>query len=87
MRIAQCLTSRDLEPLRAWLLDRPDDSNFLQKTKEDYSEFRHAEFAFIIMHDWMERTGEPSLQQLYQLMVNADIDRHVICKVWITRVS
>ena len=81
MRLAHHLTSKDLDPLRAWLLDRETDKDFLQKTQENYSAFRIAEFAFVIMHEWRERKSPKSLQQLYELMQNADIDGHIFCVV------
>ena len=82
MRLAQHLTSKDLDPLRAWLLDRDTDKDFLQKTQENYSAFRIAEFAFVIIHEWHKRKCPKSLQQLYELMQNADIDGHIFCVVW-----
>ena len=81
MRLAQHLTSSDLHPLRAWLLDREGDQDFLQKTQENYSVFRQAEFAFVIMHEWRNRSVQPSVNKLHQLMVNANIDKHVFCRV------
>ena len=82
MRLAQHLTSKDLDPLRAWLLDREADKDFLQKTQENFSAFRIAEFAFVIMHEWRKRKSPRSLQQLYDSMQNADIDGHIFCMVW-----
>ena len=81
MRLAQHLTSKDLDPLRAWLLDREADKDFLQKTQENYYGFRIAEFGFVIMHEWRKRQKPKSLQQLYDLMLNADIDGHIFCMV------
>ena len=81
MRLAQHLTSKDLNPLRAWLLDREDDKDFLQQTQENYSAFRIAEFAFVIMHEWRNRKCPKSLQQLHDLMLNAEIDGHIFCMV------
>ena len=81
---AACPTS-DIQkiwnPLRAWLLDREDDKDFLQQTQENYSAFRIAEFAFVIMHEWRNRKCPKSLQQLHDLMLNAEIDGHIFCMV------
>ena len=82
MLIAQQLTPDTLEPLCAELLDGEDVEVYLKKIRGDYAEFRHAELAFVIMHEWMEKNGEPSVQQLYQKMVNANIDIHAFCKVF-----
>ena len=82
MRLAQHLTSKDLIPLRAWLLDREDDKDFLQKTQENYSAFRIAEFAFVIMHQWRNRKCPKFLQELYELMQKSHIDGHIFCMVW-----
>ena len=81
MRLSQHLTYEHLHPLRAWLLDREGDEHFLQNTMGNYAGFTQAEFAFLIMHEWRERSDQPSLQQLYELMANADVDKHVFCRV------
>ena len=83
MFIAQQLTPDSLEPLCAELLDGEDVVVYMKKIRGDYAEFRDAELAFVIMHEWMERAGESSVQQLYQILVNANIDRHAFCKVFL----
>ena len=86
MRISQRLTYEHLFLLRASLLDREGDEDFLLNTMGNYSGFTHAEFAFVVMHEWKKRSGLPTLKQLYRLMVNADIDKHVFCRVWFTSI-